>query len=548
MSRTQEDTNTVITSVYTFRGMEYIVSMNVSDASTLTVEVEDRLTADQWRGTFDSSYIEDLTHKTGNFKQFNIFVSMLESAVIKSSESVSLDLLTYADLELLRNRKAGVGTRTIPGAKTAALNTKRYLILTYTVEFDRIHYPLPLPYVGKPDPVLLQETVRNLREEIKRLKKQGHSDFRETEFNLLKKNYEKLLKQKDEIESAFMQYRREIKNTNKGTAAKEVRIMKNIVRNLEEELMTEKAKYRRQANKRNSDYRSLLDEVEELRASERNLRARVKSLTNELAVYKRGRVSRASPIPGSSSSQRRDRGRSRSASRDVRSSSRERSLSRERPSSVSSFRSNTPSPSGARVPRFNPTAYIEDKKRRQQEAKLKRDRGKRHSVLERNRNSLSAERVRSRPSPLYAGSTGRLRRGRSGSLGSLGSRTSSLSDIENASAGSQSSRLRGIQNVMKGKTSSSSMWMSPDVPMPRSGRTSSGKAKTRRAVSTPDPAADLEKIRKLTTSSGKIKKRDVLDYKSPAHRNGYYQNRSAEMSEIDARLNALQKFMDDNLT
>ena len=52
---------------------------------------------------------------------------------------MSLDLLTYADLESLRHRKAGVGTKNIPPAKNAAnLNTKRYLILTYTVEFDRL--------------------------------------------------------------------------------------------------------------------------------------------------------------------------------------------------------------------------------------------------------------------------------------------------------------------------------------------------------------------------------------------------------------------------
>ena len=36
----------------------------------------------------------------------------------------------------------------------------------------RIHYPLPLPYVGKPDPVQLQETIRKLREENQRLKEQ----------------------------------------------------------------------------------------------------------------------------------------------------------------------------------------------------------------------------------------------------------------------------------------------------------------------------------------------------------------------------------------
>ena len=37
----------------------------------------------------------------------------------------------------------------------------------------RIHYPLPLPYVGKPDPVQLQETIRKLREENQRLKEQA---------------------------------------------------------------------------------------------------------------------------------------------------------------------------------------------------------------------------------------------------------------------------------------------------------------------------------------------------------------------------------------
>lgn len=37
---------------------------------------------------------------------------------------------------------------------------------------SRIHYPLPLPYQGKPDPVALQDTIRDLRSEIKRLKVQ----------------------------------------------------------------------------------------------------------------------------------------------------------------------------------------------------------------------------------------------------------------------------------------------------------------------------------------------------------------------------------------
>ena len=48
--------------------------------------------------------VSDLTQKTGNYKQFDIFVSMIESALTKTSDSVTLDLLTYADLQLLRNQ------------------------------------------------------------------------------------------------------------------------------------------------------------------------------------------------------------------------------------------------------------------------------------------------------------------------------------------------------------------------------------------------------------------------------------------------------------
>lgn len=42
----------------------------------------------------------------------------------------------------------------------------------FLLNYIRIHYPLPLPYVGKPDPVQLQETIRKLREENQRLKEQ----------------------------------------------------------------------------------------------------------------------------------------------------------------------------------------------------------------------------------------------------------------------------------------------------------------------------------------------------------------------------------------
>lgn len=126
---------------------------------------------------------------------------MLLSAMRQQNDAVALDLLTYADLELLKSRKAGgrpPGASTHTAAATAAMTGlgaggvyggaasaatgiagesdapalpswkagKRFLILTYVVEFDRVHYPLPLTPLEAPSIATLQRQVRRLRREI----------------------------------------------------------------------------------------------------------------------------------------------------------------------------------------------------------------------------------------------------------------------------------------------------------------------------------------------------------------------------------------------
>jgi coiled-coil domain-containing protein 61 len=54
-----------------------------------------------------ASDIEDITTKTGNYKKFQVFVKMVATALQQTSESVVMDLLTYADLEMLKARKMG---------------------------------------------------------------------------------------------------------------------------------------------------------------------------------------------------------------------------------------------------------------------------------------------------------------------------------------------------------------------------------------------------------------------------------------------------------
>ncbi|KAL0246445.1 hypothetical protein GEMRC1_007657 [Eukaryota sp. GEM-RC1] len=93
----------------------------------------------KWIGEFSAKYIEDYTKKAGSRKSFTVFVDMLKAALTHSSESVYLDLLTPEDLDRLKQARGQ------PVAdKSAERKDRRYLILTYASQFDRVHYPLPL--------------------------------------------------------------------------------------------------------------------------------------------------------------------------------------------------------------------------------------------------------------------------------------------------------------------------------------------------------------------------------------------------------------------
>uniref|UniRef100_A0A1A7XGY6 Centrosomal protein CCDC61 n=2 Tax=Iconisemion striatum TaxID=60296 RepID=A0A1A7XGY6_9TELE len=421
-----------------FRGVEFSVKIEL-DKNLLIVEISDSVTADQWKGEFDPAYIEDLTRKTGNFKQFPIFCSMLESAVRKTSDSVTLDLLTYADLELLRNRKAGVVSRPRGHQQSSALTSKRYLILIYTVEFDRIHYPLPLPYVGKPDPVTLQKEIRVLRAEISALTSHGVNKSADLEIQRLR---QELFVVKEEKEAMAKALERLKMSGNASIAGQEDWRIRDVVRTLEEQLIKERAKSQRSTSKRCQEQQFLMEQVEELRASECALRVRVKSLTNELALLRRGRVTPVSGRIGSrvdgevyrSLSRERRSGygtaRARSGSRERSEDSRHRSVERGRRADSSGPRAciprPSPSPTGSRGPRFDPTAYIQDRQRRQKEAELKKQRKVRRDMLA---SPIIPERGRSRSREAYPQVVRSGSRGRSLSVERRGSRNSSESSL-----------------------------------------------------------------------------------------------------------------------
>ncbi|XP_019475253.1 coiled-coil domain-containing protein 61 isoform X2 [Meleagris gallopavo] len=310
-----------------FRGKEHSVQLSVSQA-VLEVEVEERRSTKLWRGRFDAASVEDLTRKTGNFKQFGIFCSMLEAALMKSSEAVSLELLTYGDLEALRCCKAGLATRVPP--PTSPLSSKRYLILVYCVEFDRIHYPLPLPYFGEADVAVLRHLVQEQQDELAHLR--------------------------DELRRAQQEVWR-----------------------LEDERLRDKAWHQQEQQR-------MTKELAQVKAAEKMLQAHVNTLTAELAACRKGHSTSAT-APGP------PRYRHRSNSRDGRSSSQGRlpprspSPAGEGHGDVGTFLGPPPNvlpplpfPLGSRPPRFNPTAFVRAREQRRQEAELRRQKLPRGTV------------------------------------------------------------------------------------------------------------------------------------------------------------------------
>ncbi|XP_029029712.1 centrosomal protein CCDC61 isoform X2 [Betta splendens] len=491
-----------------FRGVEFSVKIEV-DKGLLIVEISDSVTADQWRSEFNPAYIEDLTRKTGNYKQFPIFCSMLESAVRKTSDSVTLDLLTYADLELLRNRKAGVVSRPRGQQQPSALTAKRYLILIYTVEFDRIHYPLPLPYVGKPDPAALQKEVRALRAELSALTSHGVNTPAELEVQRLRAELAMVKEEKETMAKVLEQMHVGASGSTSGRDDWRVR---NVVRTLEEQLVSERVKSQRSASKRNQEHRLLIDQLEELRASECALRVRVKSLTSELALLRRG----VTPVSGHISS-RVDSEIFRSLSRErrsgcrtvrARSGSRERIENRGQRSDERGRRADSsgprahiprpsPSPTGSRVQRFDPTAYIQDRQRRLKEAELKKLRKVRRDMLT---SPILLERGRSRSREAYPQLTRSGSRGRSLSMERKGSRNSSESSLVDTDEMAKT-LFRGRKQIYNGPS------------MPRGGLL------TRKPL--------------CSTPTHRIKDKESC------------MDTGAELSEIDARLQALQEYMRD---
>ena len=95
---------------------------------------------------------------------------MLCSAFDNDSHSVTLDLLTSEDLDALR-QASGVQPSAPKTETSNGIRSKRYLILTYHGEFDKVHYPMALTFSDVEDAGELKRTIVKLRDEIEQLRR-----------------------------------------------------------------------------------------------------------------------------------------------------------------------------------------------------------------------------------------------------------------------------------------------------------------------------------------------------------------------------------------
>jgi len=497
------------------KGEKYLVEYHVENNDTLIIEVENSQTGHQWLGKYDSSYIEELSHKTGNFKQFDIFCNMLESSLSDTSEAVNLDILSYEDLKVLREQKLGTKSRKTK-ERTDKLQTKRYLIMTYTVEFDQIHYPLPLTYTGSSPS---RNKVEDEDEDVTETENmQGLSKG-----NISRGEFTRLVAENKELKGELNECRKYMKEIGGGAFAKELKVLKKVIQNLETDLLREKNKHQHTMAKKKKEHEKLMSEFEDIKASERNYRIRCENLTEELSMLKR--ESRTGFVktsyhknPGSASRNRnasRERGRSNSREPHTKrpsnnyDRSRERS-SRERSASASSFR-RTPSPGPKR---FDPSAYVKERERKRRESEINRSGGVRpFSASKREKTPVSANRL-NKPPP-SGGSKGR------------GNSTSARRKQRCSSIGSDTDSITRL-NIKK--------------------RNSSERCPSRiqRRSETSGDEFYERNNRSRSKAVSSTKKGKASPSKSYKSRDSGVEN-AIGIAEIDARLAALQKFMQDNI-
>ncbi|EFJ09694.1 hypothetical protein SELMODRAFT_427833 [Selaginella moellendorffii] len=273
----------------------YVITVKVLPEEILRVEAEQKNDGSFWRGDFNSGYIEEITKKTGNSKSFAVFVKMLRSAILQDSDSVFVSLLTYYELEVLKARKTNACQ--ISGEPT---NNKRYLILTYVGEFDRVHYPLPLLFEDIPERDNLRRTIQRLKIEMAELKSRlifrrdnsGSIDFQKDDDEIVQDDSSRFQDEKAILIKEMLVWKHKYKllaskYDAKKDCQKDIHIWRKRVEQLQEDLRRERSNHKKAIASLAAEKITLLEEVKHCKDSETRSRVRLRESESELEHLKR---------------------------------------------------------------------------------------------------------------------------------------------------------------------------------------------------------------------------------------------------------------------
>ncbi|KAG2389546.1 hypothetical protein C9374_014106 [Naegleria lovaniensis] len=300
---------------YSFGNEPYMVYFTTPDADNLILTIEHKLTCDRWCGRYSSQHIQTLTSKANSYKPFHTFLKMIYQALMKKSNSVSLEFITKNQMEVLFQKKSSSKGSSTPSmddgeaSKTSLTpSNTRYLIVIYYTEYDCVRYPLPLAY-EEPNIEILKNLIQNLRNENEQLRKPN-------------KEIEKLTREKRDIEEAFRKLQvesaNEVKHVRKqyDELVRELHIQTADIEKLKKQLAQQSDQLQRAPELEEKvillkkELRNAKNEIEQLRAENTKYYLSKQQIHSDSRSSVTKTRSTRSPSPKISSSPRVERSRS----------------------------------------------------------------------------------------------------------------------------------------------------------------------------------------------------------------------------------------------
>lgn len=254
-----------------------------------------RLDNKSWANTFTPLYISELTRKSGNHKDFDSFVTLLRDGITGSDNvDCKLQLLTPSDLISLRGQNTPRTSR--------PPSDRRYLLLTSQSSYEKTHFPLSL--IPEAPTVLLRpdfaEVPLHSKNTFKDEKEEG-LDLR-TIISQLQAEIQRLKApdtmndQRSKFENLVYENLLLKKKLEEATteiqnskSSKNQRTIRKLVENMETGLAAEKARNKKIIAQKNTRIKNLEADLSECQSENRKLEIRTSKLKSELEPYKRGR-------------------------------------------------------------------------------------------------------------------------------------------------------------------------------------------------------------------------------------------------------------------